>query len=116
MFGATGLADNGDSMDLVVGQQQVLTLPGIKRVAIANPAIADVKALDGGDLLVSGVAPGKTELTLWQGEKILRYTITVSTANSPKQVADLLNSQLSQIGLPGARATAVGRTIFVERW
>lgn len=80
-----GTAFSDEPMQLAVGQQRVITLTGISRVAIANPQVADVKALSPSQLLITALGQGTTELTIWRGQTQVKYQISVSAAD-PKQV------------------------------
>lgn len=53
---------------LVVSQARVLQIAGISRVAIGDPAIADVKTVGTDELVLTGVAPGKTTLLVWTSD------------------------------------------------
>ncbi len=117
-FGVTLLAAASpalaQTLDLVTGQQRVLSLPGVTRIAIVDPKVADVKVVGSGDVLVTAIAPGETDLTVWQGQKIVKYTVTVSEPSKQSGVTEALNRQLGRAGLLGARATMVGGTVFLE--
>ena len=47
-------------LTVAVNQSQVLKLPGVERVAVANPDIADVIVVSGSEVLLVGKAPGVT--------------------------------------------------------
>jgi len=53
------------SLELDVGAQKILEVPGLSRVAVGDPEVADVKPLDGKQLLVVGKAQGNTTLLVW---------------------------------------------------
>ncbi len=63
------------------GMQQTLHIPGLTRVAIGNPSVADV-TLAGGDLLILGKEKGRTSLTLWAGEKETTRVIVVDSGRA----------------------------------
>jgi len=50
----------GQSYEVSVNQSQVLNIEGVKRVAIANPSIADVLVVSDSEVLLVGKAPGVT--------------------------------------------------------
>lgn len=83
-------------------EQQLVLLPGkstvldcasdIRRVAIANPAVAEVTAVSSREVLVNGLAPGETSLVIWlQTGPRLTWTLTVPGPLSP---LDRLKEQL----------------------
>lgn len=164
-----------ETLHLVPGQQKILSAPGVTRIAIANPNVADVKVVTAGQVLVTAVGVGETELTVWQGSRLASYQIVV-TRMDPRElkrevdkllgnregmstrisrdkvyiegsvltlpdlekaeeiarlypqvqslvkldpsahalIAEALNKQLQRVGLPNARATVVGSTLFLE--
>lgn len=53
-------------LNLAVGAQKSLTLPGIQRVAIGDPAIADVKTIGNNELVLIGTSAGHTTLLVWK--------------------------------------------------
>src|SRR6478735_6833110 len=53
------------SLHVSPGRQEVLRVPGVTKVALGNPAIADVRVTGSGELLVSGRQRGSTSLLLW---------------------------------------------------
>ncbi len=76
------------ALDIVVGSQQVIASVPLRRVAIGDPSVADVRIIKGdkkGDsLLLIGKSPGTTNLMLWERgtDTPLSYTVNVSTAGS----------------------------------
>ena len=47
------------------GAQKAVQVPGLERVAVADPEVADVTLTGDRELLVLGRKPGQTSLTLW---------------------------------------------------
>lgn len=68
----------GQSYEVAVNQSQVLNIEGVKRVAIANPAIADVLVVSDREVLLVGKAPGITSLQVWTDRVPNVYSIHVS--------------------------------------
>ena len=61
-----GFADQQLNLDVEQGAQRDQQLPvPIKRLAIGDPNIADVQALDNRDFLITGKAEGLTSLLIW---------------------------------------------------
>ncbi len=88
---AQPVATNGDRRDastieLVAGVQQSIPVgSSLSRVAIGDPAIADVMVMRGtraGNLLLIAKAPGTTSLLVWTRDAVdpQRYTINVTGA------------------------------------
>lgn len=78
VFAAAAFAQDSGTLQLPVGTQKVLTVPGIQRVAIGDSSIADVKTIGSNQLLIIGIGPGKTELLIWKqsGQKV-SYQVVV---------------------------------------
>lgn len=55
----------------------------IKRVAVGDPAIADVNVINGRELLVSGKKLGITSLMVWTGAQPVEYRVRVGTVSDP---------------------------------
>ncbi|MGH8782271.1 type II and III secretion system protein family protein [Paraburkholderia sp.] len=76
------------ALDIVVGSQQVIAKGlTLRRVAIGDPTVADVRILNGDKthgVLVTGKSPGTTNLMLWERgtDTPLSYTVNVTTAGS----------------------------------
>ncbi|MCX5681545.1 MAG: TonB family protein [Candidatus Omnitrophica bacterium] len=67
--------ENADTLRVIVGDLDSIWTKDLTRVAVANPAIADVVETKSSEILVLGKAPGKTEIYLW--DKYGKRTITV---------------------------------------
>lgn len=77
-----------------VGTQQLLRqkLP-IRRVAVANPDIADVSVINSRELLINGKATGVTSLIIWTRDakaQPLSYKVSVASRSIGGSTADLL--------------------------
>ena len=70
-----------ESIRIGVSESKTLTFGSVERVAIANPAIADVVVASGGTVLIVGKAPGSTSLHIWcEGERY-PYMVEVTAAD-----------------------------------
>lgn len=66
LLGVATSADATEALRLRTGHQHVITADAsIERVAVGDPAIADVQLVDDRDLLLTGKAPGETTLHFW---------------------------------------------------
>lgn len=68
----------GQNYEIAVNQSQILNIEGVKRVAIANPAIADVLVVSDSEVLLVGKATGVTSLQVWTDRVPTIYSIHVS--------------------------------------
>ncbi len=82
-----------DVIRLSPGEQQVLKLPGLKRVAITEDYAA-VRVTGQGELLVVGKQVGRTSMTLWVQDRVLYKTIVVDNGRQ-SEIARLVHEQVS---------------------
>jgi Flp pilus assembly secretin CpaC len=73
----TALLAAAPSLSLSPGAQEVLKVPGLQRVAVSDPAIADVTPTGKGELLVVAHHVGRTSLTLWTPGGVVTRTVVV---------------------------------------
>ena len=58
-------------MELTVGSSiTVRSTRAIKRISVGDPAIADFLMISPSEIYLTGKAPGKSNLTIWEGSKI----------------------------------------------
>ncbi len=107
----------GGTITLAVGEQKVIQVSNVSRVAIGEPDVADVKQVGGGnELLITGVGKGRTSLLVWQhNERRIAYVIIVREWN-PKEVAQEIRALLGdregiQIRIVGDRLYLDGETL-----
>ena len=110
----------GGTISLGVGQQKVIQVSNVARVAIGEPDVADVKQVGGGnELLVTGVGEGRTSLLVWQtNDRRLSYVIIVRKQD-PKEVVSEVRALLGdregiQIRVVGDRVYLDGETITTD--
>lgn len=109
---APALAQEGSTVNLGVGTQKVLTIPGLSRVALGDPSVAEVKTLGTGQLLITGQQEGKTTLLVWKssGQRI-SYLVTVRKQD-PNEVISEIKRLLGEI--EGVSVRMVGDRIYLD--
>lgn len=95
-----------------VGTQQLLRqkLP-IRRVAVANPEIADVSVINSRELLINGKATGVTSLIIWTRDakaQPLSYKVSVASRSIGGSTADLLAHRDAVLAAGSGSAAAGG--------
>ncbi len=82
-----GSAAANDSMQLRVGQSELIEVPGIERVALANGDIAEVEVIEASDeILLIARNPGLTDLRIWSTDRATqRVSIRVSAVQETSQ-------------------------------
>lgn len=64
-------------VDVQVAKSCVLKLGDIRKISVADPAIADIAVLSRRDLLVNGKSPGATTVIVWTKDQRLTYDVVV---------------------------------------
>jgi pilus assembly protein CpaC len=100
-----------EQLDMVPGQQRVISAPGVTRIAVANPNVADVKVTGPGEVLITAVGDGSTELTIWRGAKVVKYDVIVTTLD-PKQLKKEVDKLIGD--REGLRTRVVRDQVYIE--
>ena len=116
--GARAQSDGGN-ISIGVGQQKVIQVGNVARVAIGDPEVADVKQVGGGDLLITGINEGRTSLLVWKtNDSRVSYAVVVRKQD-PKEVVSEVRALLGdregiQIRVVGERVYLDGETITTD--
>ncbi len=98
---------------LVVGTQRLLDTPDVERVAVGAPELVGVRVVDGGRrLLLTGLAPGATTLTLWDRRGSLSASVVQVVARDPEAVRRELAELLD--GIEGLSLRIAGELILLD--
>ena len=73
-----GSAWAAQPLQVSLNESKYMEAPGITRMAVGNPAIADVQLLSSGDYLLVGKQAGSTSLIVWSSQGRLEYNVYVS--------------------------------------
>jgi pilus assembly protein CpaC len=83
------------TISLGVGQQKVLNIPGLQRVAIGDPSVLYAESLGQNQIILTAKKHGRTTLILWlKGGKRKNYSVHISQLDPQgvvKDVASLLS-------------------------
>ncbi|MDP2275471.1 MAG: pilus assembly protein N-terminal domain-containing protein [Archangium sp.] len=108
---------------LAVGAQKHLTIPGLQRVAVGDPTIADIKTLGVSELVVLGASRGRTTLLVWTAGATTpdRFEVTVTgpgsltsaptpidTTPEPSFTATLRPGESTTRATPNLKRVAIG--------
>ena len=96
-------------LSVSVNESRYVQEPGLSRVAIGNPEIADVQLLSARDFLLVGKKPGSTSLLVWSANGRQEYIVTVTGENSG--LAAMIEKA---INLPGVTVQMVGEKILLR--
>ncbi len=108
-------ADNqyGEVMELFVGQTEILTYPSVRRVAIGNGQLADVKVLsDVGQVLLIAKNTGVTDLRVWLNDGSQHKHLLRILSQPTNHVLTQVRAHLA--GVEGVQARAAGGRIVIE--
>ncbi len=108
----TARAQESSTINLGVGTQKVITVPGTTRIALGDPNVAEVKVIGNNQILLQGQAEGKTTLLVWKssGQRV-SYLVTVRKQD-PNEVISELKKLLGEI--EGVSVRMVGDRIYLE--
>ncbi|HEY2030631.1 MAG TPA: pilus assembly protein N-terminal domain-containing protein [Myxococcales bacterium] len=100
-------------INLGVGQQKVIPVQGVERIAIGDAEIADVKQVASGtELIVTGVSEGRTSLLVWHtGGKRASYQVSVRKQD-PKELVNDIRALLGE--REGVEVRVVGDRVFLD--
>jgi pilus assembly protein CpaC len=105
-------AQSVGKVNLAVGAQKVLTIQEISRIAIGDPAVADVKTVGSNQILVTGTGEGRTTLLVWKGSgQQLTYHVTVRKQDPIELVAEL-KKLVGEID--GVSVRSLGDAVYLE--
>jgi pilus assembly protein CpaC len=114
-----------EAIDVLAGKSKLVAAPGqLERVAISNPKVADLKVVSGHQILLQGLQPGTTTLTVWtKAGQARSYDVTVGldTAAVQRQLRALTgNGSLSvahngHAFLLSGEAEAIGQIALAEK-
>ncbi|TMA27464.1 MAG: secretin [Deltaproteobacteria bacterium] len=103
----------GGTISLGVGQQKVIQVSNVARVAIGEPDVADVKQVGGGnELLITGVGEGRTSLLVWRHNETRISYLVVVRKQDPKEVVSEVRSLLGD--REGIRIRIVGDRVYLD--
>ncbi|PIQ90530.1 MAG: hypothetical protein COV71_04025 [Candidatus Omnitrophica bacterium CG11_big_fil_rev_8_21_14_0_20_41_12] len=100
---STGLAD--EEIKLYLGQPQVISVSSPKRVAVGNPAIADVVNISKIELTVNPKAAGNTTLIVWDNFGEQSYCLKVFIEDT-SLIKARVDNMLASLNFPGVYTKA----------
>ena len=105
-------AEDTPTLALGVGSQKSIPIQGISRIAVGDPAVADVKIIGGNQLLVVGVGEGKTSILIWKNSgQRLSYVVSVRKQD-PNDIIAEIRKLMGEI--EGVQVRIVGDRIYLD--
>ncbi|SEU37201.1 type II and III secretion system protein family protein [Stigmatella erecta] len=114
VLGGTALAQerDGSTIALGVGTQRVISVPGLSRIALGDPNVAEVKTISNNQILIIGQSEGKTTLIIWKGSgQRVTYLIAVRRQD-PNEIISEIKKLLGEI--EGVSVRMVGDRIYLD--
>ena len=102
-------ASAAEKIAVAVNQSRILTFRGVSQVAVANPDIADVSVVSGGEIILIGKAPGMTTLHVWSLNGRQSYLVEVGTDDT-----NIANAIRDTLGYKDIRVSKINKNIILE--
>lgn len=100
------------TVNIIQGQTRLMPYPGVTRVSIGHPDIANAQATGPDEILLTGLKAGVTDLRIWSGSgQQKRYLLKV-TDNSWVQILEVANIVLADV--EGVNAREENGVVFIE--
>jgi Flp pilus assembly secretin CpaC len=100
-----------ERIELKVGEQRLITVGELTRLALGDVDFAEVRTVGTTQVEVTGQAPGSTKLLVWKrsGERV-EYTVTVSgeKASAEDETVTLKKGDTRELRVKGLKRVAVG--------
>jgi pilus assembly protein CpaC len=112
LWTAGAMAAEENVINLGVGAQKVLTIPGVTRVAVGSQDVAEVKAIGNNQILVTGTGEGRTTLVIWKGSGQRVTYVVIVRKQDPGEVMTEIRKLLGDI--EGVTVRMVGDRIFLD--
>ncbi len=104
-----GSAWAAQPVQVSLNESKYMEAPGITRMAVGNPAIADVQLLSSGDYLLVGKKAGSTSLIVWSNKGRLEYNVYVSGDDQ-----GMASAIKSAIGYPGVSVQMMNGKVLLR--
>lgn len=105
--------DVKERLILTLGQQKTINAPHMTRIAVGNPKVADVKAIEKlGQVLVTAMGVGETNLIIWDKANRERTIAIQIIAYDPEKVAFEVGELLE--GIEGIRVRPLGSRVIID--
>lgn len=105
-----GSACAAEPVEVSLNESKYMAASGITRLAVGNPAIADVQLLSSGDFLLVGKKAGTTSLIVWSdGGRRTEYTVYV--AGNDRGMASAIQDA---IGYPKVRVQMIEDRVMLR--
>jgi len=101
-----------DTVSIVEGQTTLLPYPGVSRVSIGHPDIANAQATGPDEILLTGLKAGVTDLRIWTVQGVQKRFLLRVVDNSWVQIIEIANIVLADV--EGVNAREENGIVFIE--
>ena len=106
------MADS-QTLDMVIGQQQILDGSNIKRIAIGDESVANVRiSEDQSEVIVTAISPGTTALSLWTKDGKQQTMLINVFKTDPKTIVGQVKQMLGD--MEGPVVKMVGNRVVID--
>jgi Flp pilus assembly secretin CpaC len=109
---ATSPDTNAQVISVGIGHQKGFALSDVKRIAVGDPKVADAMLVGGREILVTGIASGRTSLIIWRtNDTRVSYVLKVEEKpleESASEIRQLLGP------MEGIRLRFIGDHIYLD--
>jgi len=106
------MADS-QALDMVIGQQEILDGKNIKRIAIGDEAVANVRiSEDQSEVIVTAISPGTTALSLWTKDDKQKTLLINVFKTDPKTIVGQVKQMLGD--MEGPVVKMVGNRVVID--
>jgi pilus assembly protein CpaC len=104
---------DAEKIMLSLGQQKTISAPKATRVAVGDPRVADVKAIEkSGQVLITAVAQGVTDIIIWNRDGEERTIQVQVIRRDPQVVLGEVQDLLREV--EGIRSRTLGSRVIIE--
>lgn len=115
-FGWASIAQADEEYDstvnIIQGQTRLMPYPGVTRVSIGHPDIANAQATGPSEILLTGLKAGVTDLRIWTSSGSQKRYLLKVTDNSWVQLLEVANIVLADV--EGVNAREENGVVFIE--
>lgn len=100
------------TVNIIQGQTRLMPYPGVTRVSIGHPDVANAQATGPDEILLTGLKAGITDLRIWTSSGSQKRFLLKVTDNSWVQLLEVANIVLADV--EGVNAREENGVVFIE--
>lgn len=104
--------DYTDTINVIEGQTRLMPYPGVVRVSIGHPDVANARPTGPDEILLTGLKSGVTDLRIWSRSGAQKRFLLKVVDNSWVQILEVANIVLADV--EGVNAREENGIVFIE--